>query len=174
MNEELTRTIRVNMSTGIMHYIQVYKGETIGDLREILHVRYGYPFTEMKFELRKQLVGDDTDVSVIDHQTNDYLICIMPTQKRNVHIPETRTKYRQQTRQTLLCDEISRPRPERQQECEKQEKPPVKPVRTVCVKRAIAPVHRVVTSKIVGGTKKPQSQTSLLSIDMLLSKPGEH
>lgn len=173
MNEE-TRTIRVNMPTGIMHYVQVYKGETIGDVREMLHLRYGYPLMEMKFELRKQLVGDDTDVSVIDHQTNDYLMCIIPSQKRMVHIPETITKYCRHTKKPLLCDEISRPRPERQQESERQEKPPVKPVRTVCVKRPVPPVHRIVTSKVGSSVKKPPSHTGLSSIDMLLSKPGEH
>ena len=83
MNEDVhcMKTVRIITSEGKLHYMEVYEGETIRDVKDLLYDRYGYS-RDMKFTFMGANVADDFDVSRIKHTNNDYLKCVIPMKQR--------------------------------------------------------------------------------------------
>ena len=162
------KTLRVVMTTGQLHYIEVYPGETVGDIRSLLSDRYGYPHDQMRFTLRGNPVTDETSCDSIEHSVDDYLKCQLSTETKRSFTSEPPKPKQFGNHHPLIHEkEVARPKPERQKQSimNQQTRPP----RPVVVNRA-NPVHRIIAPS--NGARKSQSTTAS-SIRMLLTNSGE-
>lgn len=162
------KTLRVVVTTGQLHYIEVYPGETVGDIRSLLSDRYGYPHDQMKFTLRGNPVTDETSCDSIEHSVDDYFKCQLSIETKKSFTSEP-PKTKQFGNQHPLTHEkeVARPKPERQKQSNMNQQTRVP--RPVVVNRA-NPVHRIIAPS--NGAKKSQSTTAS-SIRMLLTNAGE-
>ena len=53
------KMLRIKEPTGHIHYIQTYKGETVGNLREFLYEHYNYPKEQVRISHNNQILNDD-------------------------------------------------------------------------------------------------------------------
>ena len=81
MSKTIENILKLRTKSGVVHYYQVYKGETIRDLKKYLESRYKYK--NPKFEFKGDNISDDALLSDLIGK-EDSFICIIPDKKMSL------------------------------------------------------------------------------------------